>query len=76
MTVGFWQEADGSLSLRRLLATFFSVCFLILSVMAIWSEQAGWYVYIPAVASLVAVVVILFFTTWSDLKDTIGAIKQ
>lgn len=75
MTVGFWQESDGSLSIRRLLATFFAVCFLVLSVMAILSEQAGWYIYIPAIASLVAVVVILFFTTWSDIKGVVEAIK-
>lgn len=72
---GFWQESDGSFSIRRLLATFFALCFLALSIMAILSPSAGWYVYIPALASLIAVIVILFFTTWSDIKAVVEAIK-
>ena len=75
MKVGFWTETDGSPSFRRLGATFFALCFPILSVLAFKYIDNGWIVFIPAALALLGVLLLMFFTTWEAIKGLISAAK-
>lgn len=68
-TPGAFQESTGSTSMRRILACVFTVAAIALFVLAFKYAAAGWFVFIPGLACLVAVVLLLFFTTWADVAE-------
>lgn len=73
--IGPFQEADGAVSMRRILA---ALCFPsagFLYALAFQVAAAGWAVFIPGSAFLVAGLVLLFFTTWSDVAKVVQATK-
>jgi fatty acid desaturase len=72
--IGPFQEADGAVSMRRILATFFSLAAVALGAMAI-PNAPGWYVFIPSALCLVGALLLMFFTTWEDVSSIISAIK-
>lgn len=73
---GFFQEENGSRSVRRLLATLFSILFFVISIYAMPYASSGWWVFIPSILCVVAVVLLLFFTTWNDITALANAIKK
>lgn len=72
--VGPFQEADGAVSMRRILAMFFSLASVALGILAIPSAP-GWYVFIPSGLCIVAALLLLFFTTWSDIASIVREAK-
>lgn len=71
--VGIFQEADGSVSMRRVLSAFFSVAFMAASWYGFKFIDKGWIVFIPAIACLACVLFLLFFTTWNDITALVQA---
>jgi hypothetical protein len=73
MSVGPFQESDGSVSMRRILAAFFSIgAVAVLIIGAINASMAAVY---GGAALLVAVVLLLLFTTWGDVAEIAKAWK-
>ena len=72
--VGPFQEADGAISMRRILAMFFSLASVALGVLAIPSAP-GWYVFIPSGLCIIAALLLLFFTTWGDIASIVREAK-
>ncbi len=70
---GFFCEQDGSLSMRRLLALFFAVASIGLFWLAFAHAAAGWYVFLPGIACILASLLLLFFTTWADITTIVQA---
>jgi hypothetical protein len=64
---------DSPVSIRRILAAFFSLCFVAASWYGFKYIDKGWIVFIPAIASLLSVLLLLFFTTWNDITALIQA---
>jgi hypothetical protein len=64
----------GPVSIRRVLAAFFSLSAVSLGAVAI-PNAPGWYVFIPSVACLAGALLLMFFTTWSDVAAVISASK-
>lgn len=71
---GPFQEQDGSVSMRRILAFFFALASVALAAVAI-PGAPGWYVFIPAGLCVVACLLLLFFTTWADVAEIIKSVK-
>lgn len=69
------QEADGSGSMRRILACGFAVASIALFIFAFKYASAGWYVFIPGLACLATVAILMFFTTWGDVAAIIASWK-
>lgn len=70
---GFFRESDGSLSMRRLLAAFFAVMAMALFALAFTYSAVGWYVFLPGIACIAAVLLLLFFTTWGEIAEVVKA---
>jgi len=71
--IGPFQEADGAVSMRRILALFFSIASVPLGIIAI--PAGAWYDFIPFMISVTATLLLLFFTTWADVTELAGKIK-
>ena len=65
----------GPVSMRRVLAAFFSLAAVALGAVAI-PGAPGWYVFIPSALCVVAALLLMFFTTWSDVAAIVAAIKK
>lgn len=65
----------GDVSLRRILATVFSMFAAILFVAAFKYAALGWVVFIPGAVCVLATLLLLFFTTWADVAAIISAAK-
>ncbi|HPB65678.1 MAG TPA: hypothetical protein PLW80_03900 [Spirochaetales bacterium] len=74
MMVGPFQEADGAVSMRRILALFFALAAVALGVAAI-PGAPGWYVFIPTILCVGACLLLLFFTTWADVATIVASWK-
>lgn len=72
--VGPFQESDGAVSMRRILAAYFAIAAVALAVVAI-PNAPGWYVFIPSMLCVVACLLLMFFTTWEDVKGIVSAFK-
>ena len=73
MAVGFLREADGAWSARRILATLFALSAVVLFIIAaIIGKIEG--VYGGAIC-VIATVLLMFFTTWSDIKGVVQAAR-
>lgn len=68
-------EADGTPSMRRILAFLCFCAFVALSFGAFRFAAVGWYVFVPAAAALMAMLLLLFFTTWADVASVVSAAK-
>lgn len=64
---------DSPVSMRRVLAAFFAIAFIVLGLVAMDYAPAGWFVFIPSALCIGAVILLLFFTTWADVA---GAVKS
>jgi len=71
---GPFQEADGAISMRRILAAFFSLAAVALGAMAI-PNAPGWYVFIPSGLCMAGTLLLMFFTTWADVAEVAGKLK-
>lgn len=73
--IGPFQEADGSVSMRRILAALFSIASFVSYFKAFEYSAAGWYVFIPGISYEVGALLLLFFTTWGDVAEIAKAWK-
>lgn len=63
-------------SMRRVLSAYFAILSAVLFIIAFpYAKDSGWVVFIPGGISTVATVLLLFFTTWSDLKGIVAAAR-
>jgi hypothetical protein len=76
MRIGPFQESDGSISMRRCLALFFALMAAALFYVAFPYANSGWYVFIPGTVCILAVLLLLFFTTWGDIAEVISSAKK
>jgi uncharacterized membrane protein len=65
----------GPVSMRRVLAAIFAAAAIVLFVLAFKYSSVGWVVFIPGIACLAAVLLLLFFTTWGDVSQILSVIK-
>ena len=70
------QEKDGNYSMRRTLALFFSLVACADAVLSILKGASWQIVAVSIGVPVLAVLVLLFFTTWADITTTIKAIKD
>lgn len=73
---GFLQSKEGNSSSRRLLAVIFAIAGLVFMAVAL-VLKCDWQVLlviggVPILASLI----LLFFTTWSDIAQVVNAFKK
>jgi hypothetical protein len=75
----FLREADksdgspGPLSARRIVAFILIFAALPLFYFALKYSSNGWFVFLPGGMCLAAAIILLFFTTWADIKEIITA---
>jgi len=72
--IGPFQETDGAVSMRRILAAFFSLAAVALGILAI-PNAPGWYVFIPCGLCLAGALLLMFFTTWEAIGSIVAAYK-
>jgi hypothetical protein len=75
MKSNIFQEADGSYSMRRLLAFLSWIAGAVLAFVALPYTSVGWYVFVPSLAFLTLAVVLPILTTLTDLKTIAEAFK-
>lgn len=76
MLTMFCEGGPGSpVSMRRVLAAFFALAFVALTILALPYAASGWFVFIPAALCIIAVLALLFFTTWGDIAAVARAIE-
>lgn len=73
--LSMFKEANGQCSMRRVLAFIFALCSIALFTFAFSFSVNGWFVFLPGIACLVAVIILLFFTTWADVSEIVKAVK-
>lgn len=65
----------GPVSMRRVLAAFFALGAVALGAAAI-PNAPGWYVFIPSGLCIFGSLLLMFFTTWSDVAAIVSAWKS
>jgi len=65
----------GPVSIRRVLAAYFSALAAALFILAFRYAAAGWWVFIPGAVCVLSVLFLLFFTTWADVASVARAVK-
>jgi hypothetical protein len=71
------KQTPGPFSVRRILAFILALASLGLFVTAILcAPQYGWAVYIPGGACLIAAILLLLFTSWTDVTACVAAWKE
>ena len=73
--VGFFTDKDGLKSMRRLLAFMLVITSIIDSVLSIIFSYDWKITLIITAVPLVGAIVILYFTSWTDVKETIQAVR-
>lgn len=70
------EDGDGSpYSSRRILAFASFISAIALFIWAFNFSASGWYVFIPGLSLMAAVLILLFFTTWTDIAEAAAKIK-
>lgn len=75
MTIHFLQEADGSWSLRRLLAILFFMLAAVALVLCILRGAEVLVILAAVGLPIAASILLMFFTTWSDITSLVKAVK-
>jgi len=70
---GPFQESDGSVSMRRIIALVFALAAIALFFVGGINKSIE-AVY-GGVGCILAVVILLFFTTWDDISKVVEAVK-
>jgi len=73
--VNIFQESSGDYSIRRVLAGVFSVLACVAGSASIFFRLGWKIVAVSFGVPIVAVLVLLFFTTWGDVIETIKTVK-
>jgi len=71
------EGSPGPVSMRRVLAFVLALAALGLFAGGFLFEKDGkWYAYIPGIACLAGSLLLLFFTTWSDIAEIAKALRK
>jgi len=74
------DEKDGKpgpVSVRRVLAFILAlVAVCLFGGGFFFIEKGSWYVFIPGIACLAGMLLLLFFTTWTDVAEVAKAVKK
>lgn len=73
--MNIFQESTGDYSIRRVLAGLFSLLACISGSSSIFFQLDWKIVAVAFGVPIVAVLVLLFFTTWGDVIETIKTVK-
>ena len=66
----------GPVSVRRVLAFLLVLSAVGLFIGGFFFNKESWYVFLPGIACLAGSLLLLFFTTWSDVAEIAKAIKK
>ena len=80
MALSIFREHDeagkpGPVSMRRVLAFLLVFVFIGLSIGGFFIQKESWFVFLPGIASLAGALLLLLFTTWSDVTELTKAVK-
>lgn len=82
MKLTMFREAEvdgkpGPVSMRRVLAflSFVAAIGLFLGGFFV-KKEIGWYIFIPGIVCIAGSLLLLFFTTWTDVAEVAKAIKK
>lgn len=70
------EGKPGPVSMRRVLAFILTLTAIGLFVGGFFITKDSWYVFLPGIVCLVGMLLLLFFTTWSDVAEIAKAIKK
>lgn len=73
--IGPFQESDGSVSMRRILAAYFAIASVVLFIIALNIPNRDWTAFIPGGVCLGASLLMIFFTTWESVTELVKAVK-
>lgn len=76
MILTMFREENGQVSMRRVLAFLLVLCAIGLFLGGFFIDKESWYVFLPGIACLVGSLLLLFFTTWSDVAEIVKAVKK
>lgn len=71
--IGMFHEADGSISMRRVLAFFFAIAAA--CIFGVGAFNASMPAVYGGIALVSTVLLLLFFTTWESVAEIIAAWK-
>lgn len=74
--IGPFQESDGSVSMRRIIAAFFALAAVVLFIMALPYTDKGWIAFIPGGVCVGASLLAMFFSTWESITTLVKAVKE
>lgn len=75
MTFSIFKEADGLVSMRRVLAFIFALVSVVAGLIALLSGAVWQVVLVCFGTPLLGTIILLFFTSWSDVAGVISAVK-
>lgn len=75
MSSGFLQSKEGNSSSRRLLAFIFGIAGLAFFVVALFLNCDWKVLLVVGGVPILACLILLFFTTWSDVAQVVNAFK-
>jgi uncharacterized membrane protein len=70
------EGKPGPVSMRRVLAFILVLSAIGLFVGGFFISKESWYVFIPGIVCLAGSLLLLFFTTWSDVAEIAKVIKK
>lgn len=72
------EGKPGPFSIRRILAVYFALVGPALGALAILKAAtgSGWVPYLPAAVCILAVLLLLFFTTWADVAGLVASARK
>ena len=72
-----FKEENGLISMRRVLAFFLVPAAVGLFIGGFFFvEKGSWYVFLPGIACLCGSLLLLFFTTWSDVAEITKLVRR
>lgn len=76
MRANFFCEENGALSMRRLLAFIFALACIGLAVTSLVLKADWKCILVSAGLPLIGSLLMMFFTSWSDVSSIINAVKK
>lgn len=76
MKMSIFKEENGLVSMRRVLAFVFAIASIVCGVYSIVIGAVWQVVLVAFGVPIFATILLLFFTTWTDVSEVINAIKK
>ena len=70
------EGKPGPVSMRRVLAFLMALAAVGLFVGGFFITKESWYAFLPGIVCLAGSLLLLFFTTWEDIKSLAGIIAK